>query len=650
MKQAKVLVFLILGLALSFNLALAWDMDGILQEWEFGSELRPYDIVTLSDGSPWLTHEEAGEAGKVFTVNLADGTAVVYTAPFTAHFHTVDRAADDTLWIADYTDRLVHFDPFTGVFTPHPLDPTEFTLPSSPYGVSVAPDGKVWFTCWGDACLGVYDPGADTWERFGLPSGGSYPPGVPVEIAFGNDRPVWFTIREWGPGYAGFGCLEPDTGDFTLWTDPSLFFPDHCCPVPVEFRLRTPWGIATSDLGGVYDFVWFTDKSANYIIEAEIVPAPLITRYPTPDPEILDSHFFALDPDGVSWLAAYGSHRIATYSRAGHAFESLPLTTTLHPMGIAVSPIGEVWWAAAGNHIAGTEMGAGRFIPFADADGDGMDDGIDTEPAVPSSDFSDGATTGLIIDPGDQELTIVDATDPHGIRIIATCSGGEDPAFITVCPPTIRRITLTACDEILVTCGSATIQVLAGPVEIELSDSIMVTVPTGAKVTITEIADDTFEIENSGKAGTIIVEFLDEVMELEPGEGLLVEPGINKLCSFLGDDRWPSWLDQDIYTFEGSQGETVTVRLEAELSGSHVGERATLILRDRIHRVWLFRIDRSALPNEITVALPASGRYDIVVAEQPRFVRGKRFRGDYCLTLESTQDAWQTLEPTHWVE
>ena len=39
-----------------------------------------------------------------------------------------------------------------------------------------------------------------------------------------------------------------------------------------------------------------------------------------------------------------------------------------------------------------------------------------------------------------------------------------------------------------------------------------------------------------------------------------------------------------------------------------------------------------------------------LVAEQPGFGRGKRFRGDYCLMLESSQDVLKTLEPNYRIE
>ena len=59
---------------------------------------------------------------------------------------------------------------------------------------------------------------------------------------------------------------------------------------------------------------------------------------------------------------------------------------------------------------------------------------------------------------------------------------------------------------------------------------------------------------------------------------------------------------------------------------------------------------RAPLSNAVTATLPASGKYLVVVAEQTKFAKGRKFKGDYCLTLESSQDAWQTLEATGWVE
>jgi hypothetical protein len=123
------------------------------------------------------------------------------------------------------------------------------------------------------------------------------------------------------------------------------------------------------------------------------------------------------------------------------------------------------------------------------------------------------------------------------------------------------------------------------------------------------------------------------------------------VCSRLGNDPRPSLLDQDIFTFQGTAGESVTIRLAIDPAGvQHIGDRATLMLTGKTKKVVLLRTDSSALPNEIMATLPATGAYQITIAEQPKLLSRNRFRGDYCVTLESSGGAAQTLDPTAWVE
>jgi hypothetical protein len=96
------------------------------------------------------------------------------------------------------------------------------------------------------------------------------------------------------------------------------------------------------------------------------------------------------------------------------------------------------------------------------------------------------------------------------------------------------------------------------------------------------------------------------------------------------------WLFWHKYTFEGVKNEVVTLDLQADPDGLSSGERATLILKDKIRRVRLYKKDRGKLPNTVTATLPADGEYVIYVVKQPWFCRGKNFRGDYTLTLEGT--------------
>jgi hypothetical protein len=121
-------------------------------------------------------------------------------------------------------------------------------------------------------------------------------------------------------------------------------------------------------------------------------------------------------------------------------------------------------------------------------------------------------------------------------------------------------------------------------------------------------------------------------------------------CSILGNDPKPSILDQDIFKFNGTTGETVTIRLESDPAEAGSGKRVTLLLMDNIKGTLLLKLDRGVLPNEISAKLPATGEYLITVAEQPKIAKGERYRGAYCLSLEASYETMRTLKPAFWVE
>jgi hypothetical protein len=110
---------------------------------------------------------------------------------------------------------------------------------------------------------------------------------------------------------------------------------------------------------------------------------------------------------------------------------------------------------------------------------------------------------------------------------------------------------------------------------------------------------------------------------------------VTEISSVLGSRRRPWGIDKDIYTFHGTQGERVTVTLSAILGGkNNGGNRATLKLKDNIEGIRFYKMDCSRLPNTISATLPATGQYHVLVAGQPRFFRGRRFLGEYRITLE----------------
>ena len=96
------------------------------------------------------------------------------------------------------------------------------------------------------------------------------------------------------------------------------------------------------------------------------------------------------------------------------------------------------------------------------------------------------------------------------------------------------------------------------------------------------------------------------------------------------------WLFWHKYVFEGVRDEVVTIKFEPNSDGQYWGNRATLMLKDKIRGAHLYKKDRSGLPNTITATLPADGKYAVYVIKQPWFCRGWSFGGDYILSLEGT--------------
>lgn len=107
------------------------------------------------------------------------------------------------------------------------------------------------------------------------------------------------------------------------------------------------------------------------------------------------------------------------------------------------------------------------------------------------------------------------------------------------------------------------------------------------------------------------------------------------ICSTLGNQRL---LDIDSFGFNGIKGEKVTVMFAPNPAGTFTPGRAALTL----FGIGLFKSDTSALPNTITATLPRTGTFYVTVSEL--LLRSGKFSGDYCVSLESSQNAWQTFK------
>jgi len=184
-----------------------------------------------------------------------------------------------------------------------------------------------------------------------------------------------------------------------------------------------------------------------------------------------------------------------------------------------------------------------EFVGSSDADGDGIFDGVDTLPNTVSDDFSDialgGTSLGTITTRGNQTLTITDEPNPDGVRIAADVSGGLLPAVVNVCGE-ISIIPLSSGDEVVVTCGSVTIDVINGPVDVAFisSGGTQATTSLSAGNSIT-FDQDTFSFSApSTNTQTIIIDFQGTSIILEPDS--TISFGLLKITKLTtsGDDTF----------------------------------------------------------------------------------------------------------------
>lgn len=634
---------------------LSYDLDD--DEYDIDIDLgEPMGICfdDVNEGTVWFTMNGAGGnagLGKL-TVDAAgagdfeifvDPVYYDYPGPYTSpvRAHGI-RVVDGTVWFIDAKTN-----PFGTLvqFEDDAISPlgTGFSLSDQLHDChfpAVDPDGVVWLTAWGTSKIGTFHYHGYGGLSYFNTASGSQPMGITIHPI---TRDVWYTTTH-GPGHT-LGRIIP--------TRSARWLPD--ITVGGHYDVYARWRAAPENATEAQYWI-MTGNEHN----EEVHGIPVDQQLDGSDWVFLDNAGFYTGTGAFNIVELWDSldgRVVADAIGLDRDMDGTPdIIIDDGDSGFVFNAGGTCFSGIAG--VYGDDFC--YFGDRQDFDDDGIYDAMDTDPFLASSGFDyetdTGDFSGTITDPGDQDITVAPAPFADGVRISADCTGGAEPArldFGFACATegaAVAHFPLSPCQDVVLECGSAVLGVLVGPVRFEIGEGVFVTVPSRAKAAVTEIAQGIFEIVNAGKLGTITIESRGEVLEAGPGEILVAEAGVTAICSSLGDNPRPFIPDQDIFRFNGTQGEHVTVRLEADPSGSHTGQRATLLLRDRIRCTWLFRMDRSALPNEITVTLPASGRYDIMVKEQPRFLRGKRFRGDYCLRLESSEDAWQTLEATGWVE
>jgi 3',5'-cyclic AMP phosphodiesterase CpdA len=127
------------------------------------------------------------------------------------------------------------------------------------------------------------------------------------------------------------------------------------------------------------------------------------------------------------------------------------------------------------------------------------------------------------------------------------------------------------------------------------------------------------------------------------------DPVYNKIiCSTLGNNPAPVFLDHDIFQFDGTAGETVTIQLEKYASALGSGKKATVQVKKTGWGEPLLADESGELPNEVVVTLPESARYLVFISEQRKLQSG--YTGDYIIEIQALPDTCLSFQPALWVE
>ena len=157
---------------------------GHIREFTLPAEARDPHTPLLLDGAVWFTVQQSDMYGRL---DPRTGDVKTWRVPI-AHAlpYGMQRAPDGTIWVALFgTNRLGHIDPKSGA-----LD--QITLPndgSRPRRLVVDASGVVWYTDYARSRLGSYDPrthAAHEWES----PGGAH--AAPYGIAIAPDGRIFY--------------------------------------------------------------------------------------------------------------------------------------------------------------------------------------------------------------------------------------------------------------------------------------------------------------------------------------------------------------------------------------------------------------------------------------------------------------------------
>lgn len=274
--------------------ALPTGSDVVFTEYEIPSAMAlAHTAVPDKRGSVWFASFGVGKVGRL---DIASGRITEYpTRTPGLHPHGITVSPEGIVWFTAMPYGIGRIDPKTGDLQEFKApEPTE-SARGSPHTIIVARDGKVWFSELTNGSITSFDPRTQQFRRYQIEEHSG-----PYGILEREDNVFWFILS----GASKVGVLDANTGKVRTWPTPTPK------ANPQRFRFASDGRIWFGEYGagkiGVFDPK--TGKMQEYEL-----------------PYGGSAYCIHLGPDGEVWVASTRRESLIRFNPETKAMTEYPL-------------------------------------------------------------------------------------------------------------------------------------------------------------------------------------------------------------------------------------------------------------------------------------------------------------------------------------
>jgi virginiamycin B lyase len=289
-----------------------------------GEGQRPQGIVVGPDGNLWVTEVIKHQ---IFRVTPGgEMTAFPVPGEGVGVLQGITSGPDGNLWFTSREENAIRRISTKGEFNGTFVIPSQATTPNKfnkgswPRGITVGPDGQIWFAEMAANKIGRITLTGE-FSEFDIPTADAQA----YSVVTGPDQNLWFTESAAGK----IGRLDVKTGKI------------------IEFPLDDPKSRPRDMTVGPDGHLWFSLNGSDRI--GRISMSGEIKEFALPaDTKPIG---IAAGADGNIWFTAFKTHKIGRITPAGEVSLFDLKTANAQPFGMTRGPNGVIWFASQANQV-----------------------------------------------------------------------------------------------------------------------------------------------------------------------------------------------------------------------------------------------------------------------------------------------------------